>query len=100
MSASEREPGFDEILARLRAVVERLEGGKLTLEQSLAAYEEGVGLARRGHGQLDRAEKRVELRVRAGQGGIEVAPFDAQPTGGDEDDPGGGGDATDAGGGG
>ena len=92
------EPGFDEILTRLRAVVEKLEGGKLTLEQSLAAYEEGVSLARRGHGQLDRAEKRVELLVRAGPSGIEVAPFDAQPTGG-EDDAEGGGDA-DAGGGG
>ena len=43
------EPGFDEILERLRVVVERLEGGKLTLEESLATYEEGVSLARRGH---------------------------------------------------
>lgn len=91
------EPGFDEILTRLRAVVERLEGGKLTLEQSLAAYEEGVSLARRGHTQLDRAEKRVELLVRAGQGGIEVAPFDAPPTGEGDGDAEGGGDA-DAGG--
>lgn len=92
------EPGFDEILTRLRAVVERLEGGKLTLEQSLAAYEEGVSLARRGHAQLDRAEKRVELLVRAGQSGVEVAPFDAQPTGGDDEaDSGAGG--PDAGGG-
>lgn len=87
---SDAEPGFDELLLRLRAVVERLEGGKLTLEQSLAAYEEGVSLARRGHAQLDRAEKRVELLVRAGQGGIEVAPFDEAGAGaagdGDADD--------------
>jgi exodeoxyribonuclease VII small subunit len=70
------ETGFDEILARLRVVVDRLEGGKLTLEESLAAYEEGVSLARRGHALLDRAEKRVEVLVRAGAGGVETAPFD------------------------
>jgi len=78
----EDEPGFDELLERLRAVVERLEGGKLTLEESLAAYEEGVSLARRGHALLDRAEKRVEVLVRAGAGGVEVAPL---PDAGGED---------------
>ena len=71
------EPGFDEILERLRVVVDRLEGGKLTLEESLAAYEEGVSLARRGHALLDRAEKRVEVLVRAGAGGVETAAFEA-----------------------
>lgn len=80
------EPGFDEVLDRLRQVVERLEGGKLTLEESLAAYEEGVALARRGHSLLDRAEKRVEVLVRAGSGGVEVAPF-AVPADSDEEGP-------------
>lgn len=79
------EPGFDELLDRLRVVVERLEGGKLTLEESLAAYEEGVSLARRGHALLDSAEKRVEVLVRTGAGGIETAPFDAGRAGDDED---------------
>jgi exodeoxyribonuclease VII small subunit len=64
----------------LRVVVERLEGGKLTLEESLAAYEEGVSLARRGHALLDRAEKRVEVLVRTGAGGVETAPLDAGRT--------------------
>lgn len=72
---SAEEPGFDEVLDRLRVVVERLEGGKLSLEESLAAYEEGVSLARRGHALLDSAEKRVEVLVRAGSSGVEVAPF-------------------------
>lgn len=79
------ETGFDEILQRLRVVVDRLEGGKLTLEESLAAYEEGVSLARRGHALLDRAEKRVEVLVRAGASGVETAPFDAARTGDDDD---------------
>jgi len=85
------EPGFDEVLDRLRLVVERLEGGKLTLEESLAAYEEGVALARRGHSLLDRAEKRVELLVRAGSSGVEVAPFEVPAESSDDDDPAGDG---------
>jgi len=69
------EPGFDALLARLREVVSRLESGELTLEQSLAIYEEGVALARRGQQLLATAEKRVEILVSA-SGTIETVPFD------------------------
>lgn len=74
---AEAEPGFDAILARLREVVARLESGELTLEQSLAVYEEGVQLARRGQQQLADAEKRVEVLVSA-SGTVEVVPFTAE----------------------
>jgi len=73
--ADPAELGFDQILARLREVVSRLESGELTLEQSLAVYEEGVGLARKGQLLLATAEKRVEILVSAA-GGVEVVPFD------------------------
>ena len=69
------ELGFDQILARLREVVTRLESGELSLEQSLVVYEEGVQLARRGQQLLASAEKRVEILVSA-SGGVEVVPFD------------------------
>ena len=68
------EQGFDAVLARLREVVERLEGGNLSLEESLRVYEEGVGLARKGHELLDRAEKRVELLVSTA-GGVTTEPM-------------------------
>jgi exodeoxyribonuclease VII small subunit len=76
---SRREPGFDELLERLQKVVSKLEAGNLGLEESLAAYEEGVGLARTAHGVLDGAEKRVELLVRAGTGGVAREPLDGIP---------------------
>jgi exodeoxyribonuclease VII small subunit len=72
---SEPETGFDAILARLREVVARLESGELTLEQSLAVYEEGVGLARKGQQLLTAAEKRVEILVSA-SGKVETVPFE------------------------
>jgi exodeoxyribonuclease VII small subunit len=70
------ELGFDHILARLREVVQRLESGELSLEQSLQVYEEGVQLARRGQQLLATAEKRVEILVSA-SGGVEVMPFES-----------------------
>jgi exodeoxyribonuclease VII small subunit len=74
-SAAGPELGFDQILARLRDVVIRLESGDLSLEQSLVVYEQGVQLARRGQQLLASAEKRVEILLSA-SGGVEVAPFD------------------------
>jgi len=74
--ADEGNDGFDAVLARLRKVVERLETGNLSLEESLAAYEEGVGLAQRGHQLLDGAEQRVELLV---AGGARSVPLDEAP---------------------
>lgn len=52
--------GFEEALKRLTAIVERLESGELSLEQSLALFEEGTRLSRTSQAQLDSAEKRVE----------------------------------------
>ena len=74
------DPGFDALLVRLREVVARLESGELSLEQSLAAYEEGVQLARRGQQLLTAAEKRVEILVSA-SGKIETVPFDETQSG-------------------
>jgi exodeoxyribonuclease VII small subunit len=71
---ADSEPGFDDILVRLRGVVGRLESGELSLEQSLQIYEEGVQLARRGQQLLATAEKRVEILVNAG-GVVEAVPF-------------------------
>ena len=73
------ELGFDAILVRLREVVQKLESGELSLEQSLAVYEEGVQLARRGQQLLASAEKRVEILVSAASG-VQTVPFE-EPSG-------------------
>ena len=54
------ELSFEEILAKLTRVVERLETGDLPLEESLAVFEEGIQLSRLGSGRLDAAEAKVE----------------------------------------
>ena len=77
MTADGQDDGFDAVLARLRKVVEQLETGQLSLEESLAVYEQGIGLARRGHQLLDGAERRVELLV---AGGTQSLPLDEAAT--------------------
>jgi exodeoxyribonuclease VII small subunit len=69
---------FDEILVRLRSLVERLEGGNLPLEDGLRFFEEGMDLCKRGAEILDRAEKRVEVLLSTAGGQVRTAPFEAE----------------------
>lgn len=52
---------FETSLDALEALVARMEGGQLTLEESLASYEQGVGLYRKCQLALEQAELRVKL---------------------------------------
>jgi exodeoxyribonuclease VII small subunit len=66
---------FEDALARLEQIVDTLEAGNLPLEDSLKAFEEGVGLARRCARYLDEAEKRIELLTKDEAGLLRVEPF-------------------------
>jgi exodeoxyribonuclease VII small subunit len=68
---------FDDILTRLRALVERLESGNLPLEDSLRFFEEGMELCRQGASVLDKAEKRVEVLLSSAGGNPVTEPLDA-----------------------
>lgn len=52
---------FENSLDALEQLVEKMEHGELSLEESLAAYERGVGLYRRCQQALEQAELRVRL---------------------------------------
>ena len=52
---------FEASLDALEQLVERMEHGEMSLEESLAAYERGVGLYRRCQNALEQAELRVRL---------------------------------------
>jgi exodeoxyribonuclease VII small subunit len=60
----EADTRFEDILARLGSVVDKLEAGDLPLEDSLLLFEEGVRLSRLGTARLDEAERRVERLLR------------------------------------
>lgn len=52
---------FEHSLDELEALVQKMEQGELSLDDSLAAYERGVALFRRCQQALDQAELRVRL---------------------------------------
>ena len=52
---------FEQSLDELEQLVEKMEHGEMSLEDSLAAYERGVGLYRRCQTALEQAELRVRL---------------------------------------
>jgi len=52
---------FEHNLDQLEHLVDSMERGEMTLEQSLAAYERGVGLYRHCQKALEQAELRVRL---------------------------------------
>lgn len=54
-------PDFEQALAELEAVVERLEHGDLPLEQALTQFERGMALARSCQDALKQAEQKVEI---------------------------------------
>ena len=81
---------FEEALDRLEHIVEDLEGGSLTLEESLARYEEGIRLSKRLTQTLDDAEKRIEKLVADdGSGTPATSPMELDLKSGDPE--GGGG---------
>jgi exodeoxyribonuclease VII small subunit len=71
---------FEEAYARLEEVLERLQMGNMTLDESLEAYEAGMALAAHCQALLDAAELRVETLER----GADSAYVDADE---DEDEP-------------
>jgi exodeoxyribonuclease VII small subunit len=52
---------FEQSLEALEQLVDRMEHGDMTLEESLAAYERGVGLYRHCQTALEQAELRVRM---------------------------------------
>ncbi|NUO72755.1 MAG: exodeoxyribonuclease VII small subunit [Frateuria sp.] len=64
---------FEHSLDELEQLVARMEGGELSLDESLASFERGIGLYRHCQQALDRAELRVRLLLDPD------APDDAEP---------------------
>ena len=75
---SKNRPKFEEYLARLEKIVEELEGGDLTLDESLARYEEGVKALRKCYEILRDAEKRVEILLKSDEGDLKTGPFEPE----------------------
>ncbi len=59
-------PNFEETLRELESLVEQMEQGELSLEESVKAFERGIELTRACQKALDDAEQKVEILTRKG----------------------------------
>ena len=59
---------FEESITKLEALVERMEGGNLSLEESLKTFEEGIKLTRECQQALKTAEQKVKLLIKKSSG--------------------------------
>jgi exodeoxyribonuclease VII small subunit len=81
-TAGRKEPSFEQALARIEKIVERLEEGELSLDESLRLFQEGVELSRRCQAVLDEAQRKIELLVRAADGSLQteaIVPAEGEP---------------------
>jgi exodeoxyribonuclease VII small subunit len=68
---------FEDELKDLEGIVSQIDSGELSLEDSIAAFERGVGLVRSLNQKLDEVERKVELLMRNAQGELKTTPYDA-----------------------
>jgi exodeoxyribonuclease VII small subunit len=67
-------PDFEQSLAELEALVERLERGELPLDEALKTFERGMELTRHCQGSLKAVQQRVEILLKR-NGPPESEPF-------------------------
>ena len=68
-------PRFEDSLAELEGLVQRLEKGELPLEESLAAFERGIALVRSLTQRLAEVEQRVEVLLKSEAGKLVLRPL-------------------------
>ncbi len=72
----EEKASFEAALRALEESVERLESGELSLEQSLACFEQGVKNAARCQKLLKEVETRVEVLLQDRDGNLTTEPLE------------------------
>ncbi len=74
MARKKTAPDFEQSLAELQTLVERLENGELSLEDSLVTFEQGIRLSRECQSALQQAEQKVQILLER-DGELAEAPF-------------------------
>ncbi|NQT06664.1 MAG: exodeoxyribonuclease VII small subunit [Candidatus Omnitrophica bacterium] len=67
---------FEEALKKLEGIVADLEGGDLSLDDSLTKYEDGIKLSILCTRRLEAAKKKVETLIKSKDGTYSLKPFD------------------------
>ncbi len=71
------EMSFEESLTELEGIVDKLEKGQLSLDESLMLFEKGIKLVRECNTKLKSAQQKVEQLVEE-NGGVKEEPFEVK----------------------
>jgi exodeoxyribonuclease VII small subunit len=66
---------FEKAMKKLEEIVQELEAGQLSLEESLKKFQEGVKLSKFCSSKLDETEKKITLLLKDRNGGLIEMPF-------------------------
>ena len=72
---------YEAALAQLDALIQKLEGGSIPLDDAITAYERGTRLARHCEELLDRTERRVTALMVGADGRATEKPLDIEASG-------------------
>ncbi len=75
---------FEEQLTQLETVVERLERGDLSLDESVRLFEDGMKLSSACKQELEQAEGRIQVLVESKGGKMKPADLELEPTESDD----------------
>jgi exodeoxyribonuclease VII small subunit len=76
LNKQEQEPTFEQAVKRLEEIVEKLEEGRVPLDESLQLFEEGVKLSRFCNNKLEEIERKIEILTKNGKGDLITEEFD------------------------
>jgi len=77
MTSRKKTVSFEQSLTDLETLVNKMETGDLSLDESLGAFEEGVKLTRECQKMLDEAEQKVQILTEK-NGELNSLPFDSE----------------------
>ena len=75
-----KKPNFETSLKELEEIVEQLEKGELTLDQTLAKYENGIKMYIQCHKILENTEKKITILLKKASGETYVEDFNLEKT--------------------
>ena len=66
---------FEEAFSSLENIVNKMESGELSLDESLAAFEEAIKLVKFCNLELEQAEQKVRILTESADGVVSDEPF-------------------------
>ena len=80
-----KKSSFESALKRLEQIVQRLEAGELSLDESLKLFEEGIELSRHCTKKLSQAEAKVEKLIKLGEKEFKTEHLEIEEEEGEEE---------------